>query len=353
MKDDLLEKLVPQVKHNSLVSDAQFWGYYTICGLLLRLREQYRFEKCMGPTEPIDQFDIGQWIGQREARWAELAETEFVPIELDGSSYDAFEAEAINEVIAPHGLLYGAGYGIYMKPIFFLADLDDNELIDGLEVFYAGREYVRDLSVHPAMLQERTVVARFESALAIMQEKFEELRATRGHKAIEAAFHIYGIGTAPDAEVLERMAHEELRTFVRHEVGEYLITQQSGGLWMDVLACSPQRRSCHFVRGLKDVLADTVTGGMLTYVIETRRAGSLALYTAMRAGYRKLLTPEIDEVFGEFLRTGDWKSVEEVRALVFNIASETAARLLDIYSERRDPADLESAVEAEIERLAS
>jgi len=33
-----IKKLIDQIKFNCNLSDARFWGYYSICGLLLRMR---------------------------------------------------------------------------------------------------------------------------------------------------------------------------------------------------------------------------------------------------------------------------------------------------------------------------
>ena len=47
------EELIIQVKANCDIADAQSWGYYSICGLLMRLRELYRAEHCLMPWEEI------------------------------------------------------------------------------------------------------------------------------------------------------------------------------------------------------------------------------------------------------------------------------------------------------------
>jgi hypothetical protein len=40
-----IETLASQVKFNCNISDAKYWGYYSPCGLLLRLRDLYTTEK--------------------------------------------------------------------------------------------------------------------------------------------------------------------------------------------------------------------------------------------------------------------------------------------------------------------
>ena len=80
----VLNEVLPQVRHNCLVSDAVYWGYYSTCGLLLRLREQYRFEAGLSPDDPVDNKAIGAWIEKRETRWQELDSAEPQEITIKG-----------------------------------------------------------------------------------------------------------------------------------------------------------------------------------------------------------------------------------------------------------------------------
>jgi hypothetical protein len=67
-----IANLAAQVKKNCNISDAKFWGYYSLCGILLRLRELYRIETGLKPHEKIRQGDVGAWITDRESLWREL-----------------------------------------------------------------------------------------------------------------------------------------------------------------------------------------------------------------------------------------------------------------------------------------
>ncbi len=66
-----------QIKHNCNISDARYWGSYSLCGLLLRLRELYRAESGVGLWEKIQQKEIGEWIAKRESLWKELEDENF------------------------------------------------------------------------------------------------------------------------------------------------------------------------------------------------------------------------------------------------------------------------------------
>ena len=141
-----IKKLASQVKKNCNISDAQFWGTYSLCGLLLRLRELYRSEKGIRPWENIPQKDVGEWITQRENLWRELEERDYEDIAVNGNVFRPFEAEKINAELEKEGLIYGAGYGAHMKPSFFLAELVSKQHADNYTIFISGREYARDLS---------------------------------------------------------------------------------------------------------------------------------------------------------------------------------------------------------------
>jgi hypothetical protein len=43
------ETLHKDIKFNCDVSDARFWGYFSICGLLMRYRDLYRSEQGLEP----------------------------------------------------------------------------------------------------------------------------------------------------------------------------------------------------------------------------------------------------------------------------------------------------------------
>ena len=75
-----IESLSSQVKHNCNISDARHWGYYSLCGLLLRLRELYRSEQGIPLWGKMPQEDIGRWIASRENLWRELEDKELTPI---------------------------------------------------------------------------------------------------------------------------------------------------------------------------------------------------------------------------------------------------------------------------------
>jgi hypothetical protein len=338
-----IEALSAQVKVNCDISDARFWGSYSICGLLLRLRELFRHEKGIKPWEEIPQEVISGWIAARENLWHEIEEREFINLYVQTAEFPPFETEGVNRILEKEGLLYGAGLGIRMKPSFFLAELLSKESIDEYEVNIAGRELVRDLSVYPAMLQRNTIVARRDALAAVLWDKFEETRPKKYKGALLYAFSQYGIDpqAAASASLYARIvqiADEEIGAYIYHEIGEAHEGATFGGPWKAMLSGPLTARAELFVRGIKDLLSDTSDKGMLKYIIDRRRKGSLGFYLSSHGGFQKILFPEIHEIFSCFIEKEDWQLVEETRRKGYEKAGELASSVLDIYSRQGDGA---------------
>lgn len=89
------------IKYNCDVSDAAYWGYFSICGLLLRYRDLYRSEQGLKPWADISRTDITAWIHVKEAQWPELENKAFRALTIDGKQYQAFDVETINAALEP------------------------------------------------------------------------------------------------------------------------------------------------------------------------------------------------------------------------------------------------------------
>ena len=119
-----IDDTVPaDIKFNCDVSDARYWGYFSICGLLMRYRDLFRSEHGLPPWAEFGRSEITEWIARKEARWPELEKRDFKDIMIDDVPYRPFDVFEINRALIPKGLVYGAGYGMYLKPTFFLARL--------------------------------------------------------------------------------------------------------------------------------------------------------------------------------------------------------------------------------------
>jgi hypothetical protein len=348
-----INTLAAQVKKNCNISDAKFWGYYSLCGILLRLRELYRIETGLKPHEKIHQGDVGAWITDRESLWRELEDKDYENIAINGDLFSPFSVEGINDVLGSEGLIYGAGYGLHMKPSFFLADIQSERTIDRFHIYITGREYARDLSDNPAMLQDCTIIVRADTLKLLLWQRFEEMRCSKTKETLIFAYSKYGIHPeeVPSDDIYNRIqavAQSEAETYVYHELGEAVEGEKIGDTWKLLLADLSDGRAGLFARGVKDVLADTSEKGMLHYIIENRKEGSLGFYLVFLGGLRKIIFPEIVSAFQTFLRTDDWSIIEQARGEGYRKAEKYTIRLLELYREKRDTATLVDSIENEI-----
>jgi len=311
------ERLIAQVKLNCDISDAGYWGYYSICGLLLRLRDLYRSEHSLMPWDPIPEKEIAEWISMKERSWDELAGMSFHPIEIGGTVYDPFEAYEINRVLKEFGLVYGGGFGAFRKPTFFLAKLLSEGGVADYHVYHAGNELCRDLSASVAMLQGRCIFMREDRILELIWEKLFEIKGKRFGGALKEAFASYGIGVAerPSAMLLERLkslSSELSGIFLLHEIGEAFEDEHSDE-WTGIIHHNKDRWSEFYLRAIKDLLADTSEMGPLRAIYEKKGRGLLGFYIAFMDGIRKELFPEILTAFQCFCENENWSLIEEAR----------------------------------------
>ena len=115
-----LDTITEQVLHNCNLYDSRNAGLYSICGLALRLRDLYKWEKGLEPWKEKDSSEILEWIGDKEEKWSQMADEDLSEITILGIRYDPFDTEGINAILEHYDLFYGAGYAHSMKPSFFL-----------------------------------------------------------------------------------------------------------------------------------------------------------------------------------------------------------------------------------------
>lgn len=316
-----VHSIASQVKHNCNISDAIYWGLYSPCSLLLRLRDLYKIEKGIKPWEKVKHDEIANWIGQREKLWKRLSTLSFQKIKINNRKYSPFDIKGINTVLLNKGFLYGAGYGVHLKPAFLLAEITRKHKIGRYSIYFSGREIARDLSTAPAMLQGNTIIARHETMKLFLWGKLEEMKSRRHSNALSHAFSEYGISKNVDNELdperfeshLTDITQEELSTYVYHELGEASQRRLLGRWWKDLILKLPYSRAELFIRGLKDILSDTCIAGMLAHIIKNKKTGSLGFYVALLGGFRKIIFPNIVEAHNKFINTRNWALIETAR----------------------------------------
>ena len=351
-----ISSLTSQIKQNCNISDAKYWGSYTICGLLLGLRELYKFEHNIRPWEDVKKESILEWISEREKLWAELEDKDFVPIELSGVKYDAFDSESINKQLLSQGLFYTAGYGQRMKPSFFLAELYQKIIVEGYSVYIAGKELTRDIAVYPAMLQGRTIIIRKDVITSSIWDKFNELKANKSKSALKYAFNFYGLSAEEELteELISKIikiAESEIEAYIYHEAGEITEGKKLGEQWKNFIFSISNSRAELLARGIKDLLADTSEKGMLRYLIDMRKKGSLAFYVSSLRGYRKSVFGEISAAFDKFIVTEDWNEIENARVNCNKMAINYAGTMLELFRKKNERTGLIADIEKEFSCL--
>jgi len=333
------------IKFNCDISDARFWGYFSVCGLLMRYRDLYRSEQGLKPWTEIDRNAIMSWIAAKEARWPDLEQREFRDLTIDGKSSDPFDVEGINRALGGHQLVYGAGYGMYMKPTFFLAELRSIRTISGLTVYTSGRELVRDLFTAPGMLQNDAIFLRLEPLVMLLLYKFSELNARR-ITALEDAFAQYGFKQRQLLDDtfekrIEAMAERYADILLLHEVAESL---EEAAEWKDILIWSEDRTVELYLRAIKDLMADTSDHGPYKKIVDTRDRGALSLSVALMEGFRKTLFPEIREAYQEFMHQEEWEIIENACRAGYERFRSLRDNIVERYRTSRGQEDFNQAV---------
>lgn len=346
-----VDAITEQVLRNCSICDARYAGLFSVCGLAMRLRDLYKWEKGLDPWVEKEASEILEWIGDKEENWERLEEKEFNSISINGTKYDPFDVRAINAVLEPQGLYYGAGYVHGLRPSFFLALIEERNEIEGCAVYRLGRELARDLLLLPALSQEDFIVIRKESARLFLWNQIFFIRKS-GRYALEFALKEYGLKEYDNTAIrgsLERILEDELENYIYHEVGEIKGDVFSRDLWREVIAAFPHTPIELLARAVKDLLADTNEQGKLQYIARERKAASLAFHVAFLDGLVKELFPEIIKAFQEFMKTGNWALIEQAISIGFSTAKYYAQTISAIFRRGKEKGDTKEA-QKEIER---
>lgn len=326
-----------QVQENCHISDARHAGLFSLCGLLLRLRDLFKWERGLYPWEEPEPADLMAWVDAREELWETLTEREFQSIELDGGVFDPFDAPAVNRILTPFKVIYGAGYAVGMKPSFFLGELEETRRIGELQVHFVGRELARDVFISPVMRQGHAIFARRSAMLFILWDQLAEMRPS-ARDALAYAMAQYGL----DAQAvrlpprvlgpeLKPVARAELETWIHHEVGEFLEEGFLGDTWHEIVSSYCNTPIELYARVVKDLLADTHPDGLLGHIVRHRVKSSLGFYVAGVRPFTRLLFPEITDAFKRFLPVEDWTVIEKARFAGQENGKRWARTLADLH----------------------
>lgn len=289
-----LDPLVAAVRTNCHISDARHARELTMCTYLLEMRELYRWERGVAFGAPLPQSDVRAWIAEREALWSRLESATEQPLPLASRTVGAYDVEAANLELRAHGLVYGAGVGLFGKPQFFLAALEREERRDGARILVAGREFARDLSVGPAASRGNSIYVRLESLRRLLWERAEAWRGSRSGGALERALILFGFAAEPQTGMSAMMV-AETESLILHELGECRVAARLGPAWEAMLGRLKSKRNEIFVRSVRDHLADCLV--TLPALLERRAFASVHFWFANLGGMRRALFPAIGSAY--------------------------------------------------------
>lgn len=312
-------QIIGDIQHNCDISDARDHGIYSMCTMVLKLRNLYKWEHGIEPWEEPEPADLLDWIEKKENYWETIAEQPFRELAINGSSYSAADLAEINDAAQKNGLVYGCGYGRSMKAVFFLAEKEKEYELSGARVLILGRELAKEMASPFAMTQEKVIYLRRESLRYFLWDHIQELRSSC-RASFREALRLHGVldkeGQLDQGmlrEKLDDMVDSELDLFIYHEVGELVQTTLDSETLQKIITTYPASVIELVGRSLKDILADTHPKGLLAHLIKARKETSLSFYVGFLDGLRKHLFPEIFEAYKEFQTNRDWQFIEQAR----------------------------------------
>jgi hypothetical protein len=338
-----ITRLKRQVQHNCDISDANYGGMYSLCGLFLRLREYYKWAHGLLPWQEPESAALLEWVEAREKYWEEIAQSEIEPLVIGTQPFDPFDMAAVNARLRPCGLVYGAGYVSGMKPSFFLAESIHSRKWGELDIDIVGGEIARDLFITPAMRQGNQIFARRKPMLSFLWDQLFEMRPSVGdaltYGMAQHGLDIRAVRRTPGqlSAELERVASIELDHWIHHEIGEVRESVFKGDVWHEIVAAYAGSPIEIFARVLKDLLADTHMEGFLGHVIRNRIKSSLGFYVAFLRPFTKLMFPELPKAFEQFRENSeDWSIIEEARSQGYSKIHDQALALIELHEAGRD-----------------
>lgn len=329
MVESLVEQLRSEVQRNCHIADARHAADLGMCTYLMRMREYYRWEKGLPLGERLENDAVGDWLAEREALWAELADRDYAPLQVADDRFDPFDAERVNAALEPLGLVYSAGLVHGAKAHFFLGRLERREdPADGFSLRVSSEELARGLDAPPAMLQGRTILVRREALRRLIWEKLEIWRWSRADNGFARAFAAYDFDNDLHG-ALAQMTDAELAAAVEHEIGEFEAGRVLGEAWNVLLLDVAGTPAELMARAVRDHIADCLrTLPMLT---RTRQETSLHFYFGNLTGMRREIFPGLLAGYRECLASGDCEPLQAITEVGREHWTGVAREMLDLH----------------------
>jgi hypothetical protein len=327
--------LLDAVQTNCHIADARHARDMTMCTYLLEMRDFFRWENDLPLTSPPPREELGNWLIEREAMWEGYESLSFRKVPVGSREFDPFDAEGVNSAILAHGLVYGGGYGRFMKPHFFLGQLERRKVLDGFNVLVSGCEYARDLTADVGAMRGDTIFVRREAVRRWLWTKAEGWEWVKREGALARALECYGFERDRDA-ALDRMTDTEIESIILHELGEGAAGRLLPG-WEDMVGSLKRRHSEILVRAARDNLADCLE--TLPDLVERKETCAIHFYFANFDGMRKNIFPELLPAYQGFVDGDGGRALKDAARRGRKRWGEACLRVLAAHAKHRGAAD--------------
>lgn len=325
-----MREFIESVQHNCDIVDARHGSDYGMCTYLLKMRELYRWQHGLALGASLDRAVVGDWLATREQHLEDLEAADYRDVMLAGTHFDPFDADAINAVLEPHGLVYSAGLVQGARPHFFLAELEAERRADhGFHLRVSGRELARCLNAPPAMTRGSAIFLRRESLRRYLWEKYESWLWSRPDNAMARAIADYPFDSALE-QALDDMTNAEMAAIEAHERGEYQAGVELGDAWEAMLMDLSLTPAELMARAVRDHLADCTH--TLPMLVARHNAASLHFFMANLGAMRQQLFPTLNTSYQRWLQDEDWDRFADVARRGALHWRALAGRMLDLHA---------------------
>ncbi|MCS7164486.1 MAG: hypothetical protein NZ845_05770 [Thermodesulfovibrio sp.] len=325
----LSSEFIETVRYNCDVSDAKYWGYFSICTLLLRLRELFKIERGLEPWESIKNEEILPWIEKKEKKWKELEDAQLIPIKINSKTCSPFDIDDINSITVNDGFVYGAGYALFMKPSFFIGSIQKFEKIEQYNVYFVGREFVRDIFSSPGMSIKKNIFIRLTDIKYRLWESLESWLSK--NRTINEIF-LSEFGNPNEwrypYKEFKSVVDEYSKIVLYHEIAEQ---EESNFNWNEIIKHCNISKTEHILRGIKDFIADFSEKGPVNKALIEKDKRLLGLYILLQGPYKKKILNTTIQQLERALIKDDWQKIEEIRKNEFKRWKNNLEKIFEIF----------------------
>jgi hypothetical protein len=171
-------------------------------------------------------------------------------------------------------------------------------------------------------------------------DRFQEVKANQYNVLAEMMFSYYGISRSDEStpelfEKIRSLVRDVSEIFAMHEAGEAYEDTYADD-WHAILSEGCDKATEMFLRGIKDVCADTSPFGPLKAIIDTRNTPRLCFFVSFMDGIRREIFPEIRDAFQHFRESKDWSVIECARVDGYHKAERLQREVVRLWAERHD-----------------